>query len=124
MQRNIDAKVSPEAMQTILLDEIASRLGDIHTELISQTPRGNLYSQPMSVDIIGESINLFYAATIYNDGADDIYILKDVNRGISSGDVPLKKGENIIIDMKRQTNKMIWLKTMTGTASVRVFILE
>lgn len=124
MSKQVDAKVSPEALQTILLDEISSRLADIHSELIAQTPKGNLYTLPVNVSTLGIKVVLLYTATIYNDGPADIYVLRDYNRELDASDVPLKMTDSLIIDLKRQTNKTYWLKTKAATASARIFALE
>ena len=126
MQRkDLNAKISPEAMQTILLDEISGRLADLNTEIRSQAPKGDFYSLPVLVGTDGQQVTIFYSVTLYNDGNDDIYVLKDYNRSIDfSSDAPLHKGESIAIDMKRQTTKNIWLKTPNTTAFVRIFKLD
>lgn len=116
------AKVSPEAHQSIMLDEIAGRLADIHEELKSHVARGNVYGIPVSVSEVASQIVLLFSGTIYNDGAADIYILES-DRNIGPGDTPLKSGESISIDTKKQGSYTYWLKTLAGTATVRIFAL-
>ena len=110
-------------MQTILLDEVAGKLADIHQELVNQSPEGVIYSLPFSASIIATKIVLLYSATIYNDGAADIYIL-EVDRNISSGDAPLKINESISIDHKKRGQYVHYIKTLAGTATGRIFALR
>jgi len=121
--RQVDSKVTPEVMQTILLDELAGRLADIHQELVTQSPEGVIYSIPFSASVIATKIVLLYSATIYNDGAANIYIL-EVDRNISSSDAPLKTNESVSIDHKKRGQYVHYIKTLAGTATGRIFALR
>jgi len=120
----INSKVSPEIFQSIMLDEIAGRLADLTALISAQAPKGNVYTLPLVVDTNGQSVIILYAATIYNDGDADVYVFRDDNRNIDTSDTPLHKGDNLIIDLKKQSNKTLWLKTLAATASVRIFMME
>jgi choline kinase len=121
---DINSKVSPEMFQSIMLDEIAGRLGDLTQLIAEQSPKGNLYSLPITVDTLGEKFIILYQATIYNDGASDVYVLRDNNRTLDTTDVPIKSGGSLTIDLKKQTNKTFWIKTKAATAAVRIYMLE
>lgn len=123
MQRKIDVKVTPEVYQSILLDEIAGRLADIHAELQAQVPEGHIYSQPLTVMTIPQKVVFMYSATIYNDGADDLYILEE-NRSPASWDTPIKATESLVLDFKKRGQFTKWLVTLSGTATVRILALR
>ncbi len=106
-----------------LLHEVAGRLADIYDELINQTPEGKIYGIPFTASTTATKIVLLFSATIYNDGAADIYIL-EMDRTISSSDTPLKATENVPIDLKRRGAKTYYIKTLSGTATVRIFALR
>ena len=118
MQRLLGAP--PEIVK---LFEIADRLGEVHEQLVQQTPEGKLYDIPFTASTIGTEIVILFAATIYNDGDADIYLL-DSDRNISPQDAPLKSGENLAVDFKKRGQYTYWIKTITGTATGRIKALR
>ena len=121
--RRVDAKVTPEVLQTITLMEIAERLAGLHDMLAKRVPEGVIYPIAFTASTIAKRIVLIFSATVYNDGAADIYIL-ETNRNLSSDDTPLKSGELLSIDHKERGQYQHWVKTLAGTATVRIFALR
>lgn len=131
------AKVSPEILQTVYLDEIASRLADITALLESHDQRlVNIYDWLESTVTKGElasiSVNLstskgaipvkhdnpWFECTIFNDGPDAIKISHD-EAGLKTS-IDYNKGDQIDIVMKKSAIKPVWLKCDSGSAVVRM----
>lgn len=118
MQRLLGAP--PEIVK---LFEIADRLGEVHEQLVQQTPVGKLYDIPFTATTDGIQITIMFAATIYNDGDADIYLL-ETNRNISPQDVPIKTGENFAVDFRKRGQYSYVVKTLSGTATGRIKALQ
>jgi hypothetical protein len=124
MQRRVDAKVTPEAMQTILLDEISGKLTDLWQKIDLQVPKGHVYSIPLALDTTSTKIVIMFSASIHNDiGSADVYIL-DSDRDVNTGDVPLKAGEMLDIALVERRATVYYVKTILGVATVRIFAME
>lgn len=126
----------------IKLFEIADRLAD-------QAAIGVLSSKQFSVGTTWYTLETAWlAATIFNDGDSDIYIhLDDMSTSPwAEGEAPLKKGEQIAIDLRarghppppsdepeeegksrvaplRHGSPLLYFICKTGTATVRAFRL-
>ena len=122
MGRN-SGKVTQEVLQSILLDEIAGRLAKIQEHLEKQVPEGNIFPIGLIANTTPQKIVLTFSATIFNDGAADIYIL-DRNRTLDSSDQPLKVSEGLEIDHREKGQYEHWIATAAGTATVRIFALN
>ena len=105
-----------------MLDEIAGRLGDLYDLLARRAPEGVIYPIPFTASTVATRIVLIFSATIYNDGTADIYIL-DSDRVIDR-DTPLKSGESLSIDHKERGQYVHYIKTLSGTATIRIFALR
>jgi hypothetical protein len=90
------SKVSPEVLQTALLDEIAERL--LHVEELLAKPKG--YTFPIKVTVEELTVLDFmmlyphaplFAVTVYNDGPDEVY--PSINE--HQKQTPLMPGENV-----------------------------
>ena len=119
----IDGKITPEAFQCIMLDEIASKLSVLINKIENQSAKGNLFTNVYSVNTVGIKFVVLYRATLYNDGANNVYVLT-ADRNITGDDAPLKTNDSLQIPLGARNNIEYWLKTLTGTASVRIFQLE
>jgi len=128
-------------MVVIKLFEIADRLAD-------QAADGTLNSRSLTVGTTWQTLETAWlAATIFNDGDANVYIhLDDVHTTPwSVGEAPLKKGEQISIDLRAKGHKpppseepeegkprvaplrygspVLSFICQTGTAAIRVFRL-
>jgi len=129
-------------MVVIKLFEIADRLAD-------QAADGVLNSRSLTIGTEWRTLETAWlAATVFNDGDADVYIhLDDVHTTPwSVGEAPLKKGEQIAIDLRakghkslpseepkeegrprvapvRQGSPILSFICQSGTATIRVFRL-
>lgn len=125
------------------LDELViQKLFEIADRLADQATQGKLASDEFTVGtewcpVIGGWLN----ATIYNDGASDVYIrLEDLSgdKPWAMREAPLKSGESLVLDLEARPHRLmddpvagvvklgsptIWLICQSGTATVRVFRL-
>lgn len=119
MSGQIDSKVSPQILEAITSIEISEKLSAILRRIDQQVPEGKVYSIPVAATTAGVMIVILFGATIYNDGTADVYIL-DSDRNIGAQDVPLKSGENLAVDFRTRGQYTHWVKTLAGTATVRI----
>lgn len=117
------AQINPVAVQTILLDEIAGRLLDIHDMLKDMVADG--VDDTFSIEASDEKIQVvslqpWLSVSIFNDGPDGIYLL--VNREERKAYEPkLYAGENTSIDAKKHSIRQLFIFCDEGeTASVRI----
>jgi len=119
----IKGKVTPEVVQSVLLDELLGRMITIQELLENQVPVYHLVSTIVSVTDVPTEVNLgtWVDCTMYNDGADNVYIYNQWNLP-GTDDSYLASGENLKIDNNQRTNKRFYLVCASGgTATVRIF---
>jgi hypothetical protein len=118
-----DGKVTPEVLQSILLDEVAGKLSDVIELLKQQIPSGHIVSSSVFVtdEPVEVNLGLWVKTTLYNDGPDDIYVYN--NRQFpSTQDAALKMGDSLPVDKGRRTAERFYLVCASGgTATVRIF---
>lgn len=138
-QRTQDGKVTPEVLQTILLDEIASRLNDvtgilesserrlidIHDWLTSTEMIGD--SRSYDVDLSGDTpvpvqdtMDAWLECTVFSDGPSAIKISR-TKTGLDQS-IEYRAGDQLTLKATRGTKEPIWLQcaTSSGTAGARV----
>lgn len=131
--------VSPDVLQTILLDEIAGRLedlGEITKALgslvlrmenqMEKVPEGRM--RPFEKTITGDTVEMWKviddvgrkcsSATVYNDGPNEVYIcLNDIRDGFQE----IKEGESLDFSFKHPVIERFFFKsTSDGTANLRI----
>ncbi len=114
------------------LTHVVSGVKDAVLYLASQyekeIPEAVLISRTYSVTSEGVKVNLdrehsmpWRALDIINDGDDDVYVAIN-NQVRYREEAPLKKGESLSLDYKRQQINWFVMETDTGnSATVRVF---
>ena len=122
--RRPDAKITPEVMQTILLDEIAGRLRDIMEFQRDTVAEGGLDTPTMTITDEPKEVKLgrWLSLTITNDGTADVYLFFQRKRP-GSLDSPIKSGETIQMDQKRKVARPIYIVTSSGSATIRLWVL-
>jgi arginine repressor len=116
-------RLSPDQLTVMKLFEIADRLSELQALLAKRAPEGVIYPITFTASTTARKITLIFSATIQNDGAADIYIL-ETDRNLNPDDVPLKSGETLSIDHKERGQYEHWIRTSSGTATVRIFALR
>ena len=137
-ERLSGGKVSPEAMQVMLLDEIAGRLGDVEQRLVEQNDRiehirqempraADGYTDDMTIQV-SDSVKPiplsvpFSSCQFNNDGPSPVFIGVNKQPGMVT---PLNAGEQTSIDMREPKIKELYFVCAQGlTASVRVFMVR
>lgn len=123
-----EAKVTPEALTVIYLDEISGRLSDLCDLLEAERSEGEVTRKDISVtgdspveyDIRRDEGVEFFLADIYNDGPNTVYIRIDRRTG---KEVTLRNNEGVHIDRTKAKTKLHWLYFRTDSgenAEVRV----
>lgn len=124
-------------LDTILLDDIAGMLADISFEIANfrqewkaTLPKGKV--NPLEFSVTEKFIKLTPAEVssmpwvtfdVFNDGPDGVYVI--VNQDYVTKKAPLKKDENLTVDMKRPIIEKVYLFCGTGKkASVRIYPLK
>lgn len=124
-KRKIDAKISPSAVQTILLDEIAGKLGAMLDRMQESEQGGMLQPQTLVItNILQEWICTphWYSVTIINDGPNPVYV--DVNRDANAVNLitPLNITENVVINFNKSRIEKVFLRCLPAqTAVIRMF---
>lgn len=124
-KREVDAKVSPSVVQTILLDEIAGKLGVMLDRMQEAEQGGMLHPMTLAVtNVLQEWICSpnWYSVTIINDGPNPVYI--DVNREANAQNLttPLNITENVVINYNKPRIETLYLRCQPlQTAGVRLF---
>lgn len=134
-----DAKITPEVLQTILLDEIAERLGDVTAILESCDQRltdindwlidtemiGD--SRSYDVDLTGDTPisaqdthNAWFECTVFSDGPSAIKISR-TKTGLDES-IDYRAGDQATFKATKGTKEPIWLQCTnpSGTAGARV----
>lgn len=121
----LDGKVTPEVLQTILLDEIAGRLRDIMEFQRDTVAEGGLDTPTITVTDEPTEVKLgkWLSLTITNDGSADVYLFFQRKRP-GSLDSPIKSGDTIHIDQKRKVARPIYIVTSSGSATIRLWVLS
>jgi len=124
VMRRLDAKVTPEVMQTMLLDEIAGRLRDMMEFQRDTVAEGGLDTPTMVITDEPTEVKLgrWLSMTITNDGTADVYMFFQRKRP-GSLDSPIKSGETILIDQKRKVARPVYIVTSSGSATIRLWVL-
>jgi len=115
-------KVTPEILQIIYLDEIASRLEDLFELERKRIPQGRIESYQVTVDDKGVWVRpktgeAWFAVSIINDGDADVYF---ASTEMGSPNAPLKKAEVFPYNAGSNVIGAIFLYTTSGTATVRI----
>lgn len=124
-KREVDAKVSPEAVQTILLDEIAGKLGVMLDRMVEAEQGGMLHPMTLAAtNVLQEWICSphWYSVTIINDGPNPVYV--DVNREANALNLttPLNITENIVVNYNKPKIEYLYLRCQPlQAATVRLF---
>lgn len=125
-KREVDAKASPEAVNIILLDEIAGKLGVMLERQMEAEQGGMLHPMTLAVtNVLQEWICSphWYSVTVINDGpVNPVYI--DVNREANAVNLgtPLNLAENVVINYNKPKIERIYLRCLPAqTAAVRLF---
>ena len=121
IQRNPHlAKVTPEVLQVILLDELTGRVAEY---LDDRTSNGRVRNYDCDVTDKGNTILLDYPAqsiSIFNDDGPDAVHIK-FNEDVPIKPTILKKGETLNINFETHVIELLYLKCDTGeTASLRI----
>ena len=136
----IESKVTPEALQIIYLDEIASRLAGLQATMESLELRVLDVHETQKAEIIeglleGAEINVtdqlksvlresgykdkWYEITIFNDGLNNINISS--TRSKHTRFLILKKSDQIKLTAKTGTKRTVWVWCNKGeSATIRV----
>ena len=125
----VKGTISPETIETIYLDELASRLKDvtdllenIYNWLESTVTEGKLKSVTISlaqgVPVPVQDDNPWYECVVFNDGPDLIKVSHEES-GLKES-IDYNNGDSISLIAKKGTRKPVWLRCDSGTASVRV----
>lgn len=126
MARKVDAKVSHDVVQTILLDEIAGKLGAM-LDRMQEAEQGGMLS-PLTLtatNVIQQWICSphWYSVTIINDGpVNPVYI--DVNRDTNAVNLgtPLNLAENVVINFNKPRIERLYFRCLPAqTATIRMF---
>lgn len=124
-QRKIDAKISPDTVSIILLDEIAGKLGVMLDRMQEAEQGGMLQSMTLIItNVLQEWLCTphWYSVTVINDGPNPVYI--DVNRDANAVNLvtPLNVTENVVINFNKSRIEKIFLRCLPAqTATVRMF---
>lgn len=127
--------ITPDVLQTIILDEIAGRLadlGEIMEKVKNQMeiiPEGLIYPVERTIDGVG-IVKLeitkepecgekpWYSCTIYNDGDSDLYVsLNFAHKKYQK----VKSGEALDLDMHAPLIRTLYFKSVVeGSCDIRV----
>lgn len=124
-ERKLDAKTSPEAIQTILLDEIAGKLG-VMIERMQEAEAGGML-HPMTLVVTNALLEYicspaWYSFTMINGGPNAVYV--DVNRDSNAQSLgtPLNNGETAAVNYNKPKIGTLYLRCQPAqTATVRLF---
>ena len=126
-KRQIDAKVTPEAMQIMLTDEMTQRLADITGLLQMTIPIGEMGSYIISVT--DDRSELDFRTTprisfsLFNDGPNQVYVA--TNNATVPNDAPIKVREQYHLDARAKSIwRMRFVCDLGETATVRIKTLR
>ena len=118
------AKVTPEVLQTIQLDEIAGRLAQLTELLEREEPSGDLVSDTVSVTDVPKEVNIgeWVRVTLFNNaGGSNVYIY-NTRKPADTTDGYLAASDSLSLNNSRRTRKRFYLVcAAAGTATVRWF---
>ena len=116
-----DTAPKPEVLLFITLDEIAGRLGELQQHFSDMVADGLFETKTFTVGTEDVEVNhTFLGFSLFNDGTADIYVVNERGRNITNNDAPLVSGEKLSVDLKKKKHRVFWLKTLSGTATVRM----
>ena len=118
------AKVSPEVVQTILLDEISGRLADLKNSL---PHAGAGIMVPLTLPIVSALYELtcrpeWYGVSVFNDGPFPVYL--DLNRTYNAVNfsTPLNPLEHLNFDYDQPVIVRLYFQCLPAqNTSVRLF---
>lgn len=117
-------KVTPEVLQSILLDEIAGRLAAIQDRLDKAVPLHYVVSKIVSVTEVPTEVNLgvWVKATLFNNtGSNNVYVY-NTRQIADSRDAYLAAGDSLPLDKgERTTDRFYLVCAAGGTATVRIY---
>ncbi len=119
-------RLTTDQLQIVYLDEIAGRLGALAEQNTRARSEGILWSreETVSTDWGGQHAG-WRSATVFNDGAADIYIRTDrEDRPGAPWDLdeaPIKSGESVRFASEKGKEKVLEHITQSGTSTVRIF---
>jgi len=117
------AKVTPEVLQSILLDEMTGKLASILSMMEREEPIYGVASVLVPVTAEPTEVNLgqWVKATFYNDGAGNVYVY-NIRQVADTRDAYLAPGDSLPIDFRRRTIRRLYLVCAAGgTAKIRIF---
>jgi len=128
-ERRVQEIEDIELLRTILLDDIAVRLGQVNQKLALRQSQGRTFTPTLSVtdtyqalELLNETPNApLFTASFFNDGDDTAYIY--INPDIDQEIITLKKGESASLnytDAKRKIEVIGYKCDKGKTASVRL----
>ncbi len=130
MLKQVDGKVSPEMITAIFQIEQADTMNAILKLMQDQVPIGNFRPFKINVSTQGSMYFIGHSQAFINDGPADVYFLER-NDPPTADDAPLKSTDPAFELRPGQYRKengglgiLRWLRTASGTATVRVFPLE
>lgn len=126
-------RVPPEAYLAIQLDEMNSRLADIHETLQRQIPQG--LKEEVVVEVEGtRSVTLstrlirppYFRASVFNDGPDPVHVMLNKSKPKAFREAPLNVGDKLDIDTTEPKIQVLFFacEAADKTASVRVHLLK
>ena len=85
-------------------------------------PKGVLVPRKITVTPVPQRIELYYSATIVNDGANPIFVIDEAmgRLEVASTDPEIKTNESLELALKESIPHAFWLKTETGTSIARI----
>ena len=120
------AKISPEAMQTILLDEVTGRLRDLMEFMQNTVAEGGLDLPTITITDESQEVRFgrWLSINITNDGPNDVYVYfqRKLPSTLDSG---LKSGESIRLDQGYKVARSIYPVCKTGeSAKIRTWVVS
>jgi hypothetical protein len=113
LERKVEGKVTPQVLQTILLDEIAGRLAEIYESMQEERAEGVVEPiEPVVITEEGRHLRPpvgkpWMSMDLINDGPNSCWALVNTSRSVDAHEI--KKGETYTIDMKRPIIEDVYL---------------
>ena len=115
----LDAKVTPELAVFIQLDELNGRLSELTDLMEKMTSHGRRRTLKLSVTTTPQRVSFdAIGYGVYNDGTGTVYT--DDTPNVDTGGAGLNNNDMESVDLKIRQPVEFWIRTNTGTATVRV----
>lgn len=120
-----DAKVTPEALQVILLDEIASRIGELAKYQRQDDTEGRMV--PITLPVTDVLVDFgcnppWHSFQAVNDGPNEMFLDVNTSYNAVSLNTPLLPGETLLVDYHKPRITIIYRRCAIGqTATLRLF---